>query len=447
MNKQKSTPSARDVALHALMAQRKSGIFLEDALDRELKRHERNPRDTGLASKLTFGTYQNRSLLDFYIGQFSSIPTQKLEPRVLDILRLAAYQIIFLDRIPNHAAIDEAVEQTKRGNLKAKGLVNAVSRRIAEHADSLPEVPRGDLAEYLSIQYSHPKWLVARFLDELGAEDTEALLQANNADTPIYAQVNTLNADTAQVIASLKTEGVEAERHPWLPDCLILKHTGSLTKCKAFRNGAIYIQDPAARLAVLVADPKPHMRVLDACAAPGGKSFAAGICMHNQGEIRAFDLSEKKLRRIEEGAERLGLTTIQTGVMDARELNPEEIGLFDIVIVDAPCSCLGIIRKKPESRDKKPEEIAGLPKIQLDILQSASKCVAPGGILLYATCTILVEENSGVMEAFLAQTKDFTSEAFTLSGNIGTIETGQVTLYPHIHDTDGFFISKLRRVT
>ena len=447
MNKQKSTPNARDVALHALMTQRKSSLFLEDALDRELKRHELNPRDTGLASKLTFGTYQNRSLLDFYIGQYSSIPTHKLEPRVLDILRLAAYQIIFLDRIPNHAAIDEAVEQTKRGSPKAKGLVNAVSRRIAEHADKLPQVPRGDLAEYLSVQYSHPKWLVACIIDELGAEDTEALLQANNADIPIYAQVNTLNADTAQVIESLKTEGIEAELHPWLPDCLMIRHAGSLPKCKAFRDGAIYIQDPAARLAVMAADPKPHMRVLDACAAPGGKSFAAGICMHNQGEILAFDLSEKKLRRIEEGTERLGLTIIQTGVMDARELNPEEIGLFDIVIVDAPCSCLGIIRKKPESRDKKPEEIAGLPKIQPEILQAASKCVAPGGILLYATCTILPEENSEIIKAFLTQTDGFVPESFTLPGKIGTIETGQVTLYPHIHDTDGFFISKLRRVT
>lgn len=428
------------------MRERKSGVFLEDALDRELKRYELSARDTGLASKLTFGTYQNRSLLDFYIGQFSSMPVAKLEPRVLDILRLAAYQIIFLDRIPNHAAIDEAVEQTKRGNPKAKGLVNAVSRRIAEHGDKLPEVPREDLAEYLSIQYSHPKWLVERILAELGAEGAEALLQANNADTPIYAQVNTLQADSAQVIEALQAEGIEAEAHPWLPDYILLRHTGSLTKCKPFADGAIYIQDPAARLAVIVADPKPGTRLLDTCAAPGGKSFAAGIQMQNQGEILAFDLSEKKLAHIETGAERLGLTIIQTGAMDARALDPAKTGFFDTVIVDAPCSCLGIIRKKPEIRDKTPDEIAGLPKIQSEILQAASKCVAPGGILLYATCTILPEENGDVIEAFLAQTKEFAPEPFTLPGEIGAVEAGQLTLYPHIHDTDGFFISKLRRV-
>jgi len=428
------------------MAERKSGVFLEDALDRELRRQNLSDRDTGLASKLTFGTYQNRSLLDFYIGQYSSMPIEKLEPRVLDILRLAAYQIIYLDRIPNHAAIDEAVEQTKKGSPKASGLVNAVSRRIAEHAEKLPQVPKENLAEYLSIQYSHPKWLVERISDELGTEDAEALLQANNADVPIYAQVNTLKSDTNQVLTDLQAEGIEAEKHPWLPDCLILNHTGNLTKCKLFKEGHIYIQDPAARLAVDVANPSPGTRLLDTCSAPGGKSFAAGIRIQNQGEIRAFDLSEKKLKRIEEGAERLGLTIIQTGAKDARTLGPDEIGLFDTVIVDAPCSCLGIIRKKPESRDKTPEEIAGLPKIQLEILQSASKCVAPRGVLLYATCTILTEENNGVIEAFLEQAENFTPEPFTLPGEIGTAETGQITLYPHIHGTDGFFISKLRRV-
>ena len=447
MNKQKFPPSARDAALHALMAERKSGVFLEEALDRELRRHNLSERDTGLASKLTFGTYQNRSLLDFYISQYSTMPIEKLEPRVLDILRLAAYQIIYLDRIPNHAAIDEAVEQTKKGSPKASGLVNAVSRRIAEHADKLPEVPREDFAEYLSIQYSHPKWLVERILDELDPESTEALLQANNADVPIYAQINTLKADTDQVLTDLQAEGIGAEKHLWLPDCLVLTQTGNLTKCKPFKEGALYIQDPAARLAVDVADPLPSTRLLDTCSAPGGKSFAAGIRMQNQGEILAFDLSEKKLKRIEEGAERLGLTIIQTGAKDARTLDPEEIGLFDTVIVDAPCSCIGIIRKKPESRDKTPEEIAGLPKIQLEILQSAAKCVASRGVLLYATCTILPVENNGVIEAFLAQAKNFTPEPFTLSGEIGTAEAGQITLYPHIHGTDGFFISKLRRVT
>jgi len=429
------------------MAERKSGVFLEDALDRELKRQNLSERDIGLASKLTFGTYQNRSLLDFYIGQYSSIPIEKLEPRVLDILRLAAYQIIHLDRIPNHAAIDEAVEQTKKGSPKASSLVNAVSRRIAEHAENLPEVPREDFAEYLSIQYSHPKWFVERILAEFDSDGAEALLQANNADVPIFAQVNTLKTDTAQVLADLQAEGIEVEQHPWLPNCLILTHIGNLTKCKPFRAGHIYIQDPAARLAIDVADPLPDTRLLDTCAAPGGKSFATGIRMQNQGEIRAFDLSEKKRKHINEGAERLGITIIQTDTKDARALDPTEIGLFDTVIVDAPCSCLGIIRKKPEIRDKTPAAIAGLPKIQLEILQAASKCVAPGGVLLYATCTILPEENVGVIEAFLKQTENFKPEPFTLPGDLGTTETGQITLYPHIHGTDGFFISKLRRVT
>jgi len=428
------------------MSYRKSGVFLEDALDREIKRQNLNARDAGLASKLTFGVLQNRTLLDFYIGQFSSTPTEKLEPRVLDILRLAGYQIIFLDRIPARAAIDEAVEQTKKTSPKAAGLVNAVSRRIAERADALPEVPRDDLASYLSIQYSHPKWLVERFIADLGTDGAEALLKANNEDVPIYAQVNTLQTNAAQVAETLQAEGVEVELHPWLTDCLILQHTGNVTKLKPFRDGALYIQDPAARLAIKAADPKPGTRLLDACAAPGGKSFAAGIHMQNQGEIFAFDIADKKITRIEEGARRLGLTIIQASAKDARTIDSSEIGTFDTVIVDAPCSGLGIIRKKPEIRDKTPQEIERLPEIQLEILQAASKCVAPGGVLLYATCTILPEENSGVIKAFLEQSNDFVLEAFTLPGEIGTVSEGQITLYPHIHGTDGFFISKLRRV-
>ncbi|MCL2563315.1 MAG: 16S rRNA (cytosine(967)-C(5))-methyltransferase RsmB [Oscillospiraceae bacterium] len=454
-------PSARQAALQALMHHRKSGTPAEAVLDKEITKQNLSPRDAALASKLTFGVLQNRTLLDFYLSKFSHTPTEKLEPRILDILRIAAYQILFLDRIPDSAAVDEAVEQTKQGSPKAAGLVNAILRRLTENKTKLPAPP--DLAT----KYSHPNWLVRRLTDELGEESAEALLAANNAEVPLYAQVNTLKTTLAELAAAMAAEGVTTEPHPWLPDCLILKNPGNPAKLQAFRDGMFYIQDPAARLAVLAADLQSDTRILDACAAPGGKSFAAAIQIGNKGEIISSDLQEKKLAKIQTAANHLGITILHTRAMDARTLDPTDIGAFDTVIVDAPCSGLGIIRKKPEIRDKTPEEIARLPEIQLEILQGAAKCVALGGVLLYATCTILPEENSGVIAAFLKDNANFIPESINVGAAIGrpfpptlhhTSDSGrpmaaptpnpigQITLYPHIHGTDGFFFCKLRRV-
>jgi len=438
--------SAREIAVQALMAHRKRGAWSEIVLHNLIEKAELSGRDAALAGKLCFGVLQNRSLLDFYLGQFCHTPVEKLEPKILDILRVAVYQMVFLTRIPSRAAVDEAVKMAKRANPKAAGLVNAVLRRISEQLENLPEPPKGDLASYLSIKYSHPRWLVERFLEILGDTGAEALLSANNADVPVYAQINTLQTDIGQVEQALIEQDIHVQRHPWLADCLILTNTGPLECLKPFRDGDMYIQDPAARLAVLASAPQPGTSVWDACAAPGGKSFAAAIHMGNKGKLIASDIQEKKLARIESGASRLGISILSTRTADARTVDMGDMAPFDTVLADVPCSGLGIIRKKPEIRDKTPGEIARLPEIQLAILQGAARWVAPGGVLLYATCTILPEENGGVIAAFLAETKNFVCEAFSLPGEIGNVPEGQITLYPHIHGTDGFFLCKLRRV-
>ena len=430
----------------ALVAYHKNGVSAEIALDRQIAQMGTDMREVALAAKLTFGVIQNRALLDFYLGAFCHTPLGELAPRVLDILRTAAYQMVFLDRIPVRAAVDEAVELTKVKDSRAAGLVNAVLRRFSERLSDLPEVPEDDPIAYLATRYSHPCWLVRRFVDELGFEGTAGLLAANNREVPLYAQVNTLKADVVQVLESLAAEGVCAERHPWLSDCVTITGAGSPTRLAAFREGFLYIQDPAARLALLALAVQPGMRVLDPCAAPGGKSFAAAIQMGNTGEIVSRDIGAKKIAHIQAGALRLGLEILQVEHGDARALDPAVHGMFDAVIVDAPCSGLGIIRKKPEIRNKMPQEIVRLPEIQLEILHAAARCVVRGGVLLYATCTVLSEENRGVVQAFLEETADFALEQFTLPGEIGLVEEGQITLYPHIHDTDGFFFCKLRRV-
>jgi len=437
--------SAREIAVQALMANRKRGAWSEIALHNLIQREGLSARDAALAGKICFGVLQNRTLIDFYLSQFCHTPLEKLEPKILDILRVAIYQMAFLTRIPPRAAVDEAVKMAKQGSPKAAGLVNAVLRRVSEGRSDLPELPKDDPITYLVIQYSHPRWLVERFVDILGYEGAEALLRANNAETPIFAQVNTLQTDTDRVEGALREQEVQVQRHPWLPDCLILTGTGHLEGLKPFRDGDIYIQDPAARLAIVAADPKQGTRLWDACAAPGGKSFASAIHMGNKGEILASDIQEKKLARIEGGAKRLGISILSTQAVDARTADFGD-QRFDTVLVDAPCSGMGIIRKKPEIRERIPEELTRLPVIQLAILKGAAKWVAPGGDLLYSTCTILPEENEGVVSAFLQEMEGFVLEEFSLPGEIGLVAGGRITLYPHIHGTDGFFLSKLRRV-
>ena len=436
--------TARQAALLALERCRRSGAWSDALLDSVITNAELDRRDAALASRLCYGVLQNTTYCDYCIDVYSTTKTAKMEPKVRDILRISVYQILYMDRIPVHAVVNEAVTLCKKNKLaRVSGFVNAVLRRVAENKDNLPEIPKTDLAEYLSIRYSHPLWLAQEMVSEYGADFAEAYFAANNAPVPMMAQVNTLKTDTDTLLQKLQEAETEAARHAWLADCLTLSGSGDLTQLPAFADGGFYIQDPAAKLAVMAADPQKGMRVLDACSAPGGKSFAAAIRMGNTGTIRSCDLNGKKCKRICEGAQRLGVTIIETAQMDARTPDPA-IGQFDLVIADAPCSGLGVIRKKPDIRQKTREELDGLPEIQSDILDGLAGCVAPGGVLLYSTCTIRRRENEAVAQAFLQRHPEFQLEPFVLPEPVGACD-GMITLWPHQHGTDGFFICKLRK--
>ncbi len=433
--------SAREVALHCLLAGEKQGAWSDGYLRNAIRRAELDRRDAALCTRLAFGVLQNRMLLDWHIARLCATPIDKLEPAVLDCMRLGAYQLLFLDRVPVHAAVNESVELGKKysRNPRASALVNAVLRALdRDREGGLPQPAE------LSVRYSHPDWLVREFSRLLPAEELEALLMADNAQPPTQAQVNTLAATPESLTGELSEAGITVRAHPWLPCCLELEDTGNLEALPAFREGRFYIQDAAARLAVLAAGAAPGMRVLDACAAPGGKSFAAAIQMEDRGSILSCDLHPHKIKLIEEGARRLGLSSITAAVRNGRAFDPELEGRFDLVITDVPCSGLGIIRKKPDIRYKDPAPLKALPAVQRDILSNAARYVRPGGVLLYATCTLLPRENEDVVEWFAEQDKTFTLEPFTLPGPI-TAPEGMVTLWPHRQGTDGFFIAKLRR--
>ncbi|MEG2007228.1 MAG: 16S rRNA (cytosine(967)-C(5))-methyltransferase RsmB [Oscillospiraceae bacterium] len=424
----------RKAALAALERYRRSGEFSESALDRVITSGGLDTREAALCTRIVYCVLQNTALLDHCIASYSTVPPKRLEPKVLDILRLSAAQLLFMDRIPKSAAVDEGVALCKTSDSKrASGLVNAVLRRISENAASLPPIPGEGTAGYLATKYSHPLWLAELLLAERGYDFTEAFFAANNTEPPICAVVNTLKTD-AESLSLLLTERGAKVAHGQLSDCLLLQEVGRLTSLPEFLSGLFYIQDEAARRAVLESGAASGMNVLDACAAPGGKSFAAAIQMKNSGRIIACDIGTKKLTKISEGAARLGIDCIEARTMDARTPDADLINFADVVLADCPCSGMGVIRKKPEIRYKSEQELLPLPEIQRAILSGLAPCVKPGGVLLYSTCTVLKRENEDVVAAFLDTNPDFSAEKMQ-------------TYWPQIHGTDGFFICKLIKST
>ena len=433
--------SARSAALKVLIACRKRDAWADASLKAALSSAEMSSADAALCSRLVYGVLQNKLLLDYYLSAFCSQKPEKLQPPLLDILRIGAYQILFMDRIPASAAVNEAVELAKANHRSAAaGLVNAVLRKLDRERDALPPLPTEE-AERLSVQYSHPLWLVERFQSMIGAE-TEELLRLHNEAAPMTVQCNPLKTTAAELCRELNALGVSVEADPKLPDTLFLANTGDLAALPPFREGKFTVQDTAARFVAAAADIPKGSRVLDVCAAPGGKSFSAAFHMRNSGEIIACDLHENKLKRVREGAQRLGITNIRTETADGRIFHGEWENGFDFVLCDVPCSGLGIIRKKPDIRYKDPASLAELPQIQRAILDNASRYVKKGGVLLYSTCTVLAEENEEQTDAFLSRHEDFFYADFALPDGR---TVSHVTLWPQRDGTDGFYICKMRK--
>ena len=437
---------AREAALLALNDCQRQGGWSDAILKKQLIGLD--SRDSALATQLCFGVLQNQLLLDFYLSHFSNIPLKRMEGRVIQALRLGAYQMLFLERIPHSAAVDRSVELTRKycKNPRAAGMVNGILRNLERNLEQLPAIPRVDPVKYLSTLFSHPEWLVREFLTALGSDETAKLLASHNSRAPITAMVNITKTTTEELAASLEAEGVQAQPHPWLAHCLILSKTGNLERLAAFQAGLFYIQDPASKLAALALDLEPGMRVLDCCAAPGGKSFAAAIQMEGRGDVVSCDLHPHKKKLIRAGADRLGLGNIIPMTVDGKVFRPEWENAFDRVLVDAPCSGLGVIRKKPDIRYRDPVPLAGLPEVQRALLEVAARYVKVGGLMVYSTCTVLRRENEGVVEAFLADHREYRAEGFRLPDPVGNVGTGMVTLWPHRQGTDGFFICKLRKI-
>ena len=432
---------ARETALNVLIACRKEAGWSNGVLKQYIARDRLDRRDAALATRLCYGVVQNRLKLDHYLKQLLTGKLKDLHPVIHDILHLGLYQILEMDRVPESAAVNESVDLAKKYCPKqrfAPGLVNGVLRSAVREKDNL-KAPTG----WQEI-YSHPQKLIDLLKSYVGKK-TEAMLRANNETPETVVQVNTLRTTAAALLASLEAEGVSAQPHDWMENSLVLSGTGNIENLTAFRKGWFYVQDTAAKLSVLCAQIPENANVLDCCAAPGGKSFAAAMVLEGKGHITSCDFYAHKAELIDSGAKRLGIDNLTARQQDATVHIPQWEDQMDAVICDVPCSGYGIIRKKPDIRYKDPDTMKDLPALQLQILCNQASYVRPGGVLLYSTCTLVRAENEGVVEAFLERFPNFCLELLPLPKVFPKNESGMLALVPGEYDTDGFFIARLRR--
>jgi 16S rRNA (cytosine967-C5)-methyltransferase len=400
------------------------------------------PRDRALTVALFYGTVERMLTLDYHIGVLSGRGAASLTPHTRAALRLGLYQLLFMN-IPPHAAVSSAVSLGRdRGE---RALLNGVLRAAAADPARLTPPPRErDLARHLSVSFSIPAPTVRYFLGRLGEEETRALLAAFNTRPPLFLRVNTQKTTREAYLALLLEAGYDAVADPLTPYGLRLSGAVPVSALPGYAEGLFYVQDAASQLAGELLAPRPGETVLDLCACPGGKSFSAAMYIGDSGRVIARDLHASKLPLITEGAARLGLTSVTAKVWDATVPDPALCGLADRIICDVPCSGLGVIAKKPDLRYRGLSSVAELAALSGRILDAAATALSPRGTMVFSTCTLTREENEDTVAAFLSRHPDFTAEDFTL-GTL-TSEGGMLTLWPHRHGTDGFFMAKLRRL-
>ena len=447
-----STKNPRRAAFDILLRIEKEKSFADILIDHELSKDIIKGADRGLLTELVYGVLRRQGTLDHIISQFSKQRPEKLELFVLLLLRLGVYQSFFLDRVPVSAAVNETVNLAKDLTPRAAGFINAILRSADRGRDSISYPDRDKSpVDYLAVRYSHPAWLTAQWCEQLGLEAAEALAAAMAEPPPFTIRANTLRITRGALMERLTGEGVTCSPTAWSPDGIRLNQSGAITRLPSFKDGLFTVQDESSQLAPLFLEPKKGERVLDACAAPGGKSTQIAQLMGDSGEICACDVNHKKLRLIRETCDRLGINSVRTFTMDATApSNAIKDTTFHRILVDAPCSGLGVIRRNPEGKWwKSPADLAQLAATQLTILENLSKYLEPDGTLLYATCSTSRQENEDVVDAFLARHPEFVAEdlrpLFPPFAALFT-ERGFFRSWPHKNGMDGFFAARLKKI-
>ena len=433
---------ARDAVVTALLKIQEQGGYSNIVLDEMLESSGLSDADRAFAARLLYGVTERRLTLDYLLNQTSSTPVKMMDAAVREILRVGVYQLVYMDKIPPFAAINEAVGQTRTfGCGRLSGFVNGVLRQLQRgYGKLLADLLQTDKG--LEIRYSVPRAWIRVWRNAYGDNVLLGVLENINEAPPSYIRVNTCVTTTAAFCKVLDLADIAYATVPELPDALRVDAIHTLPDDYATHY---YFQDVASQWSCLALGAQPGERVADVCAAPGGKTMTVAQYMHNDGAIVAGDLHDHKCRAMTQRVAQYGLTCISVRQRDAsRPPEAEDIGAYDRVVCDVPCSGLGVIRRKPEIRYKSPDDFSDLPALQLRILQQASKMVKPGGVLQYSTCTLRPEENEAVAAAFLAQNADFAPRALPLTAcfeQSGLPLSHQITLFPHIHGSDGFYIA------
>ncbi|AZK49029.1 16S rRNA (cytosine(967)-C(5))-methyltransferase RsmB [Paenibacillus lentus] len=455
--------SARDAALHVLTGVEQEGAYSNLLLNAALQKSGLTGPEAGLATELVYGTISRKNTIDYYLDQFVAKGVVKLQPWVRNLLRLSFYQIFYLDRIPPHAAVNEAVNIAKRrGHQGISGMVNGVLRNVLRRKEELKLPEDMPSVRRIALEHSHPEWLVSRWIEQYGEETAEAICRANNESPPVNVRVNGMQISRAELMHRMEEQGLKVAASRVSPDGIIVLSGGNMALTDWYRDGLLSIQDESSMLVAEAVDPKAGMTVLDCCAAPGGKTCHMAERMEGGGRVIANDIHPHKVKLIEDQAARLQLGNVQAQSGDALELDkrfaPES---FDRILLDAPCSGLGVIRRKPDLKwVKTPEDISEIIKIQQDLLDRASVLLKPGGVLVYSTCTIEPGENEEVVKQFLSRHPEFEpapklaewqrfSQEVSRENNqtgINTDSIGLQILPQHFH-SDGFYIVRLMKRT
>ncbi|MCK9267190.1 MAG: 16S rRNA (cytosine(967)-C(5))-methyltransferase RsmB [Alkaliphilus sp.] len=443
--------NSREGALLILYEINEKDAFSNIAINRELRNKSYNRLDKNLITELVYGVLENQIYIDYIIEQFSTVKIKKMNPYTLNLLRLGIYQLFFLEKIPDFAAVNETVDISKKYCRRTTGFINGILRNVRRNRENikLPSLDK-NIAEYLSIKYSHPQWLVKMFLNNFDKDFTEGLLKANNAVPDLYVRINTLKITVDDCIKLFIDGGYTVEQNSFIEEAVIVKGLHSIEQSDLYKKGYIQIQDLGSMLVTKILDPEEGDLVIDVCGAPGGKAAHMAQLMNNKGSIIARDIYDHKLGLIERNAKRLGISIIRTEKFNGNVLDKKMLNKANKVLVDAPCSGLGIIRRKPEIKYRKQySDIRAITALQYDILKNASRYVKSGGVLVYSTCTISPKENEDIVRKFLIHNPDYTladigdkyRDFFP-----GKHPENMIQLYPNIHNTDGFFISKMERI-
>ncbi|MCA0753944.1 16S rRNA (cytosine(967)-C(5))-methyltransferase RsmB [Paenibacillus sp. N4] len=449
--------SPRELAMDTLVKVTQTGAYSNLQLNRTLQEAQLQRADAGLVTELVYGTIQRQATLDYWLGRFVSKGIHKLEPWVHQLLRMSAYQLLYLDRIPAHAAVNEAVAiAKKRGHAGISGMVNGVLRSIDRNRAELTVsgITDPDPAKQTALRHSYPEWLVRRWIEVYGAETAEAICEAGNDQPPASIRVNPLRTSRGELIERLRADGLDAEPSAAAPAGIIVRRGGNLTELDGFRDGLWTMQDISSMLVAEVVAPQPGMQVLDCCAAPGGKSTHLAELMGGKGKVWANDLHAHKRELIAAQSERLKLRNVEAITGDAMKLGERfKPGSMDAVLLDAPCSGFGVIKRKPEIKwTKTAGDVTEIAALQQRLLDAVCGLVRPGGVLVYSTCTMEPAENEEQVARFLREHPEFELDAgwpetiaqqLRKAGVVRGEFAGEAQLLPQHFDSDGFFIARM----